>query len=179
MGLPHLPRSVSRQKQTRPRSFRACRTAAVDARRCRRTSQRTAIPRAKLGKVQRCRCGQVPAAALLGSSRDVEGVADPRYAKRPYAALYAIGPLILFPIPSSPHCTLKVSEHDSLWQPPAAHAYERPAHRSLLVRNVVSMFSHRVISRARLYEVILWPDFLRCAPMMRRKTRWFTVRSLA
>ena len=32
-----------------------------------------------------------------------------------------------------------------------------PAHKSLLVRNVVSMFSHRVISRARLYEVIRWP----------------------
>ena len=126
VGLPHLPQSVPRQKQTRPRFFRACRTAAVDARRCRRTSQRTAIPRAKLGKVQRCRCGQVPEAALLASSRDVEGVADLRYAKRPYAALYAIGPLILLPIPSSPHCTLKVSEHDSLWQPPAAHAYERP-----------------------------------------------------
>ena len=29
-----------------------------------------------------------------------------------------------------------------------------PAHKSLLVRNVVSMLSHRVISRARLYEVI-------------------------
>ena len=126
VGLPYLPRSVSRQKQTRPRSFRACRTAAIDARRCRRTSQRTAIPRVKLGKVQRCRCGQVPAAALLASSRDVEGVAEPRYAKRPYTALYAIGPLILLPIPSSPHCTRKVSEHDSLWQPPAAHAYERP-----------------------------------------------------
>ena len=31
-----------------------------------------------------------------------------------------------------------------------------PAHRSLLVRNVVSMLSHPVISRARLYEVIPW-----------------------
>ena len=29
-----------------------------------------------------------------------------------------------------------------------------PAHKSLLVRNVVSMLSHPVISRARLYEVI-------------------------
>ena len=29
-----------------------------------------------------------------------------------------------------------------------------PAHKHLLVRNVVSMLSHRIISRARLYEVI-------------------------
>ena len=54
-----------------------------------------------------------------------------------------------------------------------------PAHKSLLVRNVVSMLSHRVISRAQLYEVILWSGLLRCAPMMRSKTRWCTVRSLA
>ena len=31
-----------------------------------------------------------------------------------------------------------------------------PAHKSIFVRNVVSMLSHRVISRARLYEVIRW-----------------------
>ena len=54
-----------------------------------------------------------------------------------------------------------------------------PAHKSLLVRNVVSMLSHRGISRARLYEVIRWSGLLRCAPMMRSKTRWCTVRSLA
>ena len=42
-----------------------------------------------------------------------------------------------------------------------------PAHKSLLVRNVVSMLSHRVISRERLYEVIRWSVLLRCAPMMR------------
>ena len=53
-----------------------------------------------------------------------------------------------------------------------------PAHKSLLVRNVVSMLSCRVISRARLYEVIRWSGLLRCAPMMRSKTRWCTVRSL-
>ena len=53
-----------------------------------------------------------------------------------------------------------------------------PAHKSLLVRNVVSMLSHPVISRARLYEVIRWSGLLRCAPMMRSKTRWCTVRSL-
>ena len=51
-----------------------------------------------------------------------------------------------------------------------------PAHKSLLVRNVVSMLSHRVISRVRLYEVIRWFGLLRCALMMRSKTRWCTVR---
>ena len=50
----------------------------------------------------------------------------PRYAKRPDVALYTVGPLFLIPTPSSPHCALKVSEHDSLWQPPAAHSEERP-----------------------------------------------------
>ena len=54
-----------------------------------------------------------------------------------------------------------------------------PAHKSLIVRNVVSMLSHRVISRARLYEVIRCSGLLRCAPMVRSKTRWCTVRSLA
>ena len=54
-----------------------------------------------------------------------------------------------------------------------------PAHKSLLVRNVVSMLSDRIISRARLYEVIRWSDLLRCVPMMRRKTQWCTVQSLA
>ena len=73
---PYLPRSVSRQKKWRPRSFCARCTAAVDATRCRRTSRRTATPREKLGKVQRCRCGQVPAAASLPSSRDVKEVLD-------------------------------------------------------------------------------------------------------
>ena len=33
-----------------------------------------------------------------------------------------------------------------------------PAHKSLLVRNVVSMLSQRLISRARLYEVIRWSN---------------------
>ena len=52
------------------------------------------------------------------------------------------------------------------------------AHKSFLVRDVVSMLSHRVISRARLYEVIRWSGNLRCAPMMRSKTRRCTVWSL-
>ena len=49
----------------------------------------------------------------------------PRYAKRPDVALYTVGSFFLLPTPSSTHCTLKVSEHDSLWQPPAAHSEER------------------------------------------------------
>ena len=49
----------------------------------------------------------------------------PRNAKRPDVALYTVGPLFLLPTPSSTHCALKVSEHDSLWQPPAAHSEER------------------------------------------------------
>ena len=40
--------------------------------------------------------------------------------------VYAIGPLFLLPTPSSPHCTLKVSKHASLRQPPTAHSDERP-----------------------------------------------------
>ena len=43
----------------------------------------------------------------------------PRYAKRPDVALSAIGLLFLLP---TPHCTLKVSKHDSLWQPPAVYS---------------------------------------------------------
>ena len=50
----------------------------------------------------------------------------PRYAKRPGVVLYAIGPLFLLPTLSSPHCTLKTSKHDSLWQPPAENSDERP-----------------------------------------------------
>ena len=48
-----------------------------------------------------------------------------RNAKRPDVALYTVGPFFLLPTPSSTHCALKVSEHDSLWQPPAAHSEER------------------------------------------------------
>ena len=49
----------------------------------------------------------------------------PRYAKRPDVALYTVDPFFLLHTPSSTHCALKVSEHDSLWQPPAAHSEER------------------------------------------------------
>ena len=50
----------------------------------------------------------------------------PRYAKRPDVALYATGPPFLVPTPSSPHCTLKFSEHGSVCQPPAVPLDERP-----------------------------------------------------
>ena len=46
-----------------------------------------------------------------------------------------------------------------------------PAHKRLVVRNVVSLLSHLVISRASLYDVTRWPGFLRCTLMMRSKTR--------
>ena len=36
------------------------------------------------------------------------------------------------------------------------------AHKSLLVRNVISMLSHWVISRPRLYEVIRWSGSVLC-----------------
>ena len=49
----------------------------------------------------------------------------PRYAKRPDVALYTVSPFFLLPTPSSTHCALKLSEHDSFWQPPAAHSEER------------------------------------------------------
>ena len=40
-------------------------------------------------------------------------------------------------------------------RPPLIMRMSVPTHKkNLLVRNVVSMFSHRVISRARLYEVM-------------------------
>ena len=54
-----------------------------------------------------------------------------------------------------------------------------PAYKSLLVCKVVSMLSHRVTSRTRLNEVIRWSGLLRCVPIMRSKTQWCTVRSLA
>ena len=50
----------------------------------------------------------------------------PCYAKRPDVVMYAVNSLPLLPAPSSPHCTLKVTEYDSLRQTPAAHSDERP-----------------------------------------------------
>ena len=67
-------------------------------------------------------------------------------AKRPDVALYAIGRLFLFPTPSSTPRTLYVSEHDSLWQPPAVHADERPAPKMLS-----HFFCTPVLPRARTF----------------------------
>ena len=55
---------------------------------------------------------------------------SPREAGRPDVALCTFSPLFLLPAPSSPHCTLKVSEHDSLWQPLLARSDERPHPRT-------------------------------------------------
>ena len=63
----------------------------------------------------------------------------PRHAKRPDVALYTIGPFFLLPTPSSTHCALKVSEHDSLWQPPAAHSEECRGKR----KSYIFLFSRR------------------------------------
>ena len=104
----------------------------------------------------------------------------PRYAKRPDVALYtqsihsfSFPPRPLRTAPSRFPNMIRFGKHPPLIRKSV------PAHKILLVRNVVSMLSHRVISRARLYEVIRWSSLLRCAPMMRSKTRWCTVRSLA
>ena len=68
----------------------------------------------------------------------------PRYAKRPDVALYAIGPLFLFPTPSSSHRTLKVPNTIRFGSRPPLFRMSVPAHKSLLVRNVVSMLSTRL-----------------------------------
>ena len=64
-----------------------------------------------------------------------------RNAKRPDVALYTVGPFFLLPTPSSTHCALKVSEHDSLWQPPAAHSEERSRPQKCAVTVVVTQAS--------------------------------------
>ena len=102
----------------------------------------------------------------------------PRCVKRPDVALYVIGSLFLIPTPSSPHCTLKVSEHDSLWQPPDAHSDKRPRpQKSSRAQRFVDAFI-----RGYLMDTIVRGHpmglLLRYAPMMRSKTRRCTVRSL-
>ena len=102
----------------------------------------------------------------------------PRFAKRPDVALYAIGTLFPLPTLSSPNCTLKVSEHDSLWQPSAAQSDERtPNIKSFCAQGCLNALTPSYL-RARLYEVIRWSGLLRCAPMMRSKTRGCTVQSV-
>ena len=104
----------------------------------------------------------------------------PRYAKCPDVALYTQS-IHYFSFPPRPLRTAPSRFPNMIRfgnRPPLIRR-SVPAHKSFLVRNVVSMLSHRVISRARLYEVIRWSGLLRCAPMMRSKTRWCTVRRLA
>ena len=80
-----------------------------------------------------------------------------RYTKRPDVALYAIGPLFL--VPPRPLRTSPSRFPNTICffgsRPPLIRMSVL-AHKSLLVRNVVSMLSHAVISKARLYEVIRW-----------------------
>ena len=73
---------------------------------------------------------------------------------------------------SFPPCTLKVSKHDSLWQPPTAHSDERPRPQKSSRSQRRLNASHRAISSARSYEVVRCSDLLHYAPMMRSKTRW-------
>ena len=91
-----------------------------------------------------------------------------RYAKRPDVALYAIGPLFLLPPRPLRTAPSRFPNMIRFGSRPPLIRMSVPAPKSLLVRNVVSMLSHEVISRARLYEVIRWSDLLRCVLMMRR-----------
>ena len=103
-----------------------------------------------------------------------------RYGKRPDVVLFAVVPLFLPPTP----CPLRTAPSRFptticfVRRPPlirmSAHAHKR-----LLVRNVMSILSHRVIARARLNEAIHWSGILRCARMMQSQVWWCTVRSMA
>ena len=83
------------------------------------------------------------------------------------------------------HCPLRTAPSGFLntipfgSRPPLNQISSAPAPKSLVVRNVVSMLTHRVTSRIRLYKTICLPCLLCCAPMMRSKIRWWTVRRLA
>ena len=99
----------------------------------------------------------------------------PRYAKRPDFALYATGLLFLLPAPPLPTAPSRFPNIIRFGNRPPLFLLSALAHKSLLVRNVASMFSHLVIWRARLYMFIRWFVLLRCVPMMRSKARWCTV----
>ena len=71
--------------------------------------------------------------------------------------LFSFPPRSLHTAPSRFPSTIHLGSHPPLIQMSA------PAHKSLLVRNVVLMVPHRVISRARLLRVIRRSDLLRCA----------------
>ena len=101
------------------------------------------------------------------------------YAKRPDVALYTVGPLFLLPIPSSPHCPLKVSEYVSLWQSPVAHSDERPrpqksSRTQRCLNTLAPSYLKGTVVRG---HPVVWSLALR--PMRRSKTGWCTVRSLA
>ena len=90
----------------------------------------------------------------------------PPYAKRPDVALDAIGPLFLLPTASSPYCTLKVSENDSLRQPPTAHSKESPRpqkfYRSQCRLNALTpgyLKGTVVRSHPMLWSLALCPDY--------------------
>ena len=96
-----------------------------------------------------------------------------RHARCPDVALYAIDPLFLLPTPSSPHCTLKVSEHDSLWQSPAAHSDERPrpqmsscAQRFLDALTPGYLEGTVVRSHSMLWSLALCPDDTKQDPVV-------------
>ena len=90
----------------------------------------------------------------------------PRYAKHPDVALDAIGSLFLLPTPSSPYCTLKVSENDSLRQPLAAHSEERPrpqkssrSQRRLSALTPGYLIGTVVRSHRMVWSLALCPDY--------------------
>ena len=81
---------------------------------------------------------------------------DHTYAKRPDVALYTVGPLFLFPPRPLRTAPSRFPNMIRFGNRPPLIQRSVPAHKSLFVRNVVSMLSHRLISWTRLYEVIRW-----------------------
>ena len=99
--------------------------------------------------------------------------------KRPAFALHGADPLFLLRTSSSPYCALKVSEHGSLWQPPVAHSDERsPPQKSSCAHGCLNAFKFSDLESTVVGSHPMVSSLLRCAPMMRSKTRWCTVRSL-
>ena len=74
--------------------------------------------------------------------------------------------------------TLKVSEHDSLWPPPAAHSDERPRpQKSFRAQRCLNALTPGYLEGTVVRgHPIVW--LLRCARMMQSNTWWCTVRSL-
>ena len=98
-----------------------------------------------------------------------------RNAKRSDVAPYAIGPLSLLLTPFSPHCTLKISEHDSLWQPPAAHSDERlrpqkssRAQRCLSALTLGHLKGTVVRGHPMVWSLALCPDDAKQDPVVHR-----------